>query len=352
MDHKNTLRFDVARGVAAIVVLVGHTAQCFAWRLYGAGSWAEMASGWAARFAVLAFFLLSGRLITASIASNIRRNGRFDAIDYFLNRIARLYPPLLFAIMLVVAVVVTVHLFGLPGSNGSPLGTLRASGLWFTPGELAQSLLLYNGLTIVDGPLWTLYIEVKFYIAAGGAAMLAFGRTPISRAIGGVLVAFAVWTGIDHYRFWFLAMIWCLGVFTNLPMARKPGIFLAVSTTAIIVCYMSRGFPNYIDDPLGTLVQSMGCAAIAYALLLRDWAEIDFPAWLVRTGDFSYTLYVIHFPILAFALSMSFAISDASFVVAIVAALTSSALALLIAIRVAPVLENTPRFKAIFSRFV
>lgn len=90
MGFADTRRFDVIRGAAAIVVVVAHTAQCFVWRLYGAGSPWEMASGWAARFAVLAFFLLSGRLITASIAANIKRNGSFDPIDYLFSRMARL----------------------------------------------------------------------------------------------------------------------------------------------------------------------------------------------------------------------------------------------------------------------
>ena len=161
MDRKNTLRFDATRGVAALVVLVAHVAQTFAWRLYGDGSWFEMALGWAARFAVLVFFLLSGRLIVASIASNVRRNGYFDATDYLLSRVARLYPPFLFAISLAVGVVAIVHIFGLPGANGTPLGSLRASGLHFTTSEIVRSLLLYNGMTVVDGPLWTLYIEVK-----------------------------------------------------------------------------------------------------------------------------------------------------------------------------------------------
>jgi len=129
-----------------------------------------MAFGWSARFAVLVFFLLSGRLITASIASNIRKGKYFDSADYFLNRVCRIYPPLLFAIFLVMAVVAVVHLFALPGANGSQLGTLRASGLWFTPTELVQSILIYDGLTIVDGPLWSLYVEVKLYIVAGGIA--------------------------------------------------------------------------------------------------------------------------------------------------------------------------------------
>ncbi|WP_354100494.1 acyltransferase [Bradyrhizobium sp. S3.9.2] len=339
------LHFDVVRGVAAIVVLGAHVAQAFLWRLYGAGSWADMASGWAARFAVLAFFLLSGRLIVASIGSNIRRNGSFDPIDYLLNRIARLYPPLLFAIVLTVAVVVTIQLFGLPGSKGSSLGTLRASGISLRLTELVQSLLLYNGLTIADGPLWTLYIEVKLYIAAAGGAMLTFGRNLAARAIGCALVLFAVWTGIDHHRFCFFAVIWCLGAFTNLPGARNPGIFLAASTAAVALCYMTPGYSDYIDGSFGTLAQAIGCAGIAYGLLVWNGEGFDFPAWLVKTGDFSYTLYVTHFPILALALSISLAISDKSFVVAGLAAFLASAAALVLSVCAASRLEDTAAFK-------
>ncbi|MGO4510835.1 hypothetical protein AB4Z51_27865 [Bradyrhizobium sp. 2TAF36] len=77
--------------------------------------------------------------------------------------------------------------------------------------------------------------------------MLTFGRNLQARAIGYALVVFAVWTGIDHRRFWFLAVIWCLGAFTNLPSAKKPGIFLAASTAAVALCYMTPGYPDYID---------------------------------------------------------------------------------------------------------
>ncbi|WFU75665.1 acyltransferase [Bradyrhizobium sp. CB2312] len=345
MDHKNTAHFDVVRGVAAIFVLAAHVAQAFLWRHYGAGSWADLASGWAARFAVLAFFLLSGRLIVASIVSNVRRNGSFDPIDYFLNRIARLYPPLLFAIALSAAVVATIHLCGLPGSQGSSLGTLRPSGISLRLTDLVQSLLIYNGLTIANGPLWTLYIEVKLYIAASGGAMLTFGRNLPARMIGCALVLFAVSTGIDHHRFCFFAVIWCLGAFTNLPGARKPGIFLAASTAAVALCYMTPGYSDYIDGSFGTLAQSIGCAAIAYGLLVWNGEGCDFPRWLLKTGDFSYTFYVTHFPILALALSISLAISDKSFVVAGLAAFLASAAALGLSACAASRLEDTPKIK-------
>lgn len=352
MDHKNTLRFDVARGVAALVVLVAHLAQAFAWRLYGSGSWLEMTLGWAARFAVLVFFLLSGRLIVASIASNISRNGYFDATDYVLSRVARLYPPLLIAVALAAGAVAIIHVFDLPGANGTPLGTLRASGLHFTAGEIMRSLLLYNGMTVVDGPLWTLYIEVKLYVGAGGAAILAFSRTPAVRLIGAAVFLFAVLTGSDHYRFWFFASVWCLGAITNLPTAQKTNTFVPIAAGAILLCYATPAFSDYIDGPSGSLIQATGCVAIAYALLLRDWGEVYFPGWLLKSGDFSYTLYVSHFPILAIGLSLSLALDQTSVVVAVLAALCSAATALLFAVIGAPLFENTAATKRSLKRWL
>ncbi|MFL6812776.1 MAG: acyltransferase family protein, partial [Bradyrhizobium sp.] len=130
MEHAGNTRFDVARGLAALVVFVAHLNQIFIWRFFQPVSWMEMVSGWAARAAVLVFFLLSGLLITKSIISNIKRNGYFEPTDYLLNRIARLYPPLLFAVLLTVVVVSVIHFLGLPGSTGA-LGAVRPSGVSF-----------------------------------------------------------------------------------------------------------------------------------------------------------------------------------------------------------------------------
>jgi peptidoglycan/LPS O-acetylase OafA/YrhL len=111
----------------------------------------------------------------------------FEPLDYVLSRIARLNPPYLFALILTVAVVFFLRYFRLPGGHSS-LGVLRPGGLFFSGTELWQAVALHDGMTGVNGPLWTLYIEVKTYIAAMGLAMIFWSRS---------------WIGSDHRSSYF-----------------------------------------------------------------------------------------------------------------------------------------------------
>jgi peptidoglycan/LPS O-acetylase OafA/YrhL len=345
MEHTGNTRYDVARGLAALVVFVAHINQFFVWRFFQPVSWPEMVSGWGARAAVLVFFLLSGLLITKSILSNIQRNGYFEPVDYLFNRIARLYPPLLFAVFLAAIVVSAIHYFGLPGSSG-PLGTVRPTGVSFTLPELIRALLLYDGMTEADGPLWTLYIEVKFYFAAMGIAMAVRGGSPASRITGFVLIASSVWLGLGLYKFWFFAMIWTFGALANIPAMKRPAVFLPVALAAILLGYVYRApYNDYVDNKIGLAIQAAGCAVVVYVLLLKQWAEFKFPNWLNDTGDFSYTLYVTHFPLLALGLSLSLSINNQSFPFAIAAAIVSAIASLFVVILVARRLEDVPKYK-------
>ena len=352
VEHTGYTRYDVARGLSAFVVFVAHTNQVFIWRFYQPASWMEMVSGWAARSAVLAFFLLSGLLITKSIISNIKRNTYFEPIDYLFSRIARLYPPLLFALLLTVAVVSAIHFFGLPGSNG-PLGAVRPTGVSFTFTELIRALLLYDGMTEADGPLWTLYIEVKFYIAAMGIAMVVRGRSPATRIAGVALATGAIWLGLGLYKFWFFAIVWMLGACANIPAVKSPIVFLPVAIFAIFLGYIYPApYVDYVDNKIGLMIQTAGCVVVVYALLLNPWAEFKYPSWLRQTGDFSYTLYVAHFPMLALGLSLSLSIDSQSFPLAVAGATLSAAASLAMVIVFAKWLEDVPKYrKFLYSIF-
>jgi peptidoglycan/LPS O-acetylase OafA/YrhL len=71
-------KFELLRGIAAIIVLIVHAIQLYWFRLIGSSNEIALISGLFGRHAVLLFFLLSGYLITLSILTNIIRNQRFD----------------------------------------------------------------------------------------------------------------------------------------------------------------------------------------------------------------------------------------------------------------------------------
>lgn len=223
-----------------------------------------MVSGWAARAGVLVFFLLSEMLITKSIISNVRRNGYFEPIDYLLNRIARIYPPFLFALVLKFSVLWIINHFSLPGSAGSVLGEVRPNGISFDGyRELVKSVLLIDGMTAADGPLWTLYIEVKFYFVAMGIAMALRGSSLRTRITGIALIAWAIWLGLDLYKFWFFAMIWALGAAANIRSMRSLKLFVPAAVLVTLAGYFYRGADSdYIDYKLGVAMQALGCALV------------------------------------------------------------------------------------------
>ena len=96
---------DGVRGLAAQPVLLSHS---FALVFVGAQGSTPLVLGWLARLAVIIFFVLSGFVISAGIAGEIRQTGKFNWIEYTIRRAARIYPPYLAAIIFVELLVLFV----------------------------------------------------------------------------------------------------------------------------------------------------------------------------------------------------------------------------------------------------
>lgn len=89
------------RGIAAFTVALAHAYGIFIAPHLGADGFMPKLLGQAAHQSVMVFFIISGLLITLSIKSNIEKNsGKFDLIKYLSSRVARIYPPLCFAIFI------------------------------------------------------------------------------------------------------------------------------------------------------------------------------------------------------------------------------------------------------------
>lgn len=93
---KHDLALDGIRGLAAEAVLIGHS-----YSVIFPSSAVNDVLGWFSFSAVLAFFILSGYVITGSLRNEALRTGKVDYLDFGIRRSARIMPPFLFTIALV-----------------------------------------------------------------------------------------------------------------------------------------------------------------------------------------------------------------------------------------------------------
>ena len=282
--------------------------------------------GGAATWSVSAFFLLSGILIAGSIKA--RSQTCFSLREYAIARFVRIYPPLLLAVLVTVTVVLVIRGLGLygaetylmPGDLAVPRekAELTWSGV-LTTLTLTYQLIPGHGFMVFNGPLWSLSFEVWLYVLAGLVAAAWF-RGSLMAAFGALSVAgmmFVVSTA-SHPPFWAVGMVWGFGfAFGWLDdtgrrwFARRKWHFLV---TALMVCLLiaQSDFAHFLVAPYTGFRQHLVYVFFSFAILcaiisLLHKRETQLGAWvriLAKASWFSYTLYLLHFPLfmLMFAL--------------------------------------------------
>ncbi len=303
-DTWASVSLDLVRGLAAILVLVDHWRNLFFLnnhevrdhRLFFAVPYTLTA---AAHEAVVIFFVLSGFLIGGTVRRAIER-GEWSWKSYLTHRLVRLWIVLLPGLMLCLLL--------------DKIGVAFAASRSLFPGDAAQNdtavafvgnLFFLQGVFVPafgsDGPLWSLANEFWYYILfpLGMLAMLPSTR-PRTRLIGAALfLVLCLWLRTTLLP---LFPIWLLGAaLVGLPRPPLGNLsrWLAVATYVPIVflcTYLHRilgiGSDYILAAATATLMWTLLCAsqtAPAGALKVR------FSRGLAR---FSYTLYVVHFPLL------------------------------------------------------
>lgn len=161
---------DLLRGVAILCVLVLHFSLAYGIRDSPLGllfpAWLVRAVVFNGNYGVTAFFAISGFLITSH---SIRRWGRLEQIklrEFYLFRMARIMPPLL----LVLAIIVVLGCSGLPYFSNtdnhqhlpsSYFVIAVGSVLTFWHNELMQSVGYFNYCLNI---FWSLSVEEVFYL--------------------------------------------------------------------------------------------------------------------------------------------------------------------------------------------
>jgi peptidoglycan/LPS O-acetylase OafA/YrhL len=283
-----TNRFDLLRLVFAVMVVAFHGVVLSAYAPFGP---LESALGQGAEIAIQGFFITSGALVSGSLA-------RAQTLsDYAGKRVRRLYPA--YATVIIIPVLVSIAI----SRDVMGVAAYLAANLTFL-NFLAPNLPgLFEGqrFTDVNGALWTLKIEVMFYLAlpliafalrrfgafwwlgiallySGGEAwrvvvphLIDHPAAPmLARQLPGQMAFFA--SGIALWQVWDIAKSrpWLFGLI---------GLMLA-----------ALSFAHPVLSPL----RAAGLTALVAWMAFVPGPVLN----AARFGDISYGLYITHFPIL------------------------------------------------------
>ena len=316
---------DHLRGLAAMLVASAHTYYALVSPLVGLEGGLYKASSFLAYQAVYIFFMVSGFAITLSMIGNVTRGGRFAVREYAAARFARLYPPLVLAVLIAVVVWGVIQVFDLHGSTTFALGGERyllRQKVTMNWGEIITPLLFINRIfvaagTEMNGSLWSLSFEFWIYVIAGLCCSALINRSRLALVLFFALLALYCY----HHRFgtfyFYYLPVWGVGSLMALysygAKSTIVRVLFALSVVAaavtLVACLWRYGAGCLLpaaQDKSANLVHA--CIAILLCAGLHHSPELKIPprffALFDWAAEYSYTLYAIHFPLLLLAMSL------------------------------------------------
>jgi peptidoglycan/LPS O-acetylase OafA/YrhL len=255
------------------------------------------------------FFVISGYCIHRNPAARLAADPsyRLDAPIFWARRFARIYPVLFAALLLTLAF----------DSISLSLPPVNHKILSIGPKAFLISLFSLQGLLAhpygSNGALWTLSIEVQFYVVYPllFAARRRFGMPAVMAVIAALNVISGyllepVWIYF-FTSYWFS---WTLGAYlaerrvaaADLALTQRQTLRwrLAAVALAMLGCAIFN-YSVYIGQYIAFQLWALGFACFMRTTLKPDGVQLAHSSLLMRTlarcGLFSYSLYVIHLPI-------------------------------------------------------
>ncbi len=271
-----------------------------------------------AHFAVKAFFVISGLLIYRSYSMSS------SARSYFEKRVRRIYPA--YFTVIVVAALALCPLSSLPLARFFGFGFWKylCANLLFL-NFLAPSLpgvFTSNHMPAVNGALWTLKIEVAFYLLVPFLYYLC-GRFGAKKVMATTFFLSCLW----KFGFALLASLGNAPTMLTLDSTRNIYSQLDVQLPGQLVYFIAGILIMLYFDTLK--LHFRGIAGITVCLFILDhWltrGALDvfwisgfvfiFGFWhyfgnFSKYGDFSYGVYIVHFPILQTLIALGIAASN------------------------------------------
>jgi peptidoglycan/LPS O-acetylase OafA/YrhL len=311
---------DVFRWIAALAVLLGHAHH----RVFESFADVPHAMRTVPFFllslassvgtaAVLIFFVLSGFLVGGGTLVRYRQ-GRFDALEYAVSRLARLWTVLLPTLGITAILLLIQHCMSGRSAFSFDLkiGQIVCNAAFL---QTSYACPQYGA----NGALWSLFNEAWYYAAWPSAMICIFGKHRSMKArlsfgvfaclLLGSLTAFQdIGSSLGIYF-----TIWLLGV--GVAVREKPFLPIGVIPSSILFlgCLLIwqifrkneiQGYDVWREYPLDLLI------AVSFANLLLAMRACErllmlpLEAMHKRFAEFSFSLYAIHTPVINFTLAM------------------------------------------------
>ena len=304
---------DVLRGLAVLFVLLHHIHLRFEFNDYYTDGWLPQAFNqlfwWSGYQAVIAFFVISGFLITRLSISRWGPLGRVHIREFYTLRVARIVPCLLLLLLILAA----LHLMRAPNFTIPPdrasLGRATLAALTFHINYLeGHQGYLPGGWDI----LWSLSIEETFYLLFPLiCALLRSERLLVGPLLGLIVVGpisrtlladqdpwgdYAYFSCTDGIAFGCLAALACARLRISAWGSRVALIAGAAGAVFVLVMRETVARIGLTDRGLHITVLELSVALmlLAFGTGVGNRVAALGTGWLRRIGHHSYETYLFH----------------------------------------------------------
>lgn len=252
--------------------------------------------GTIAHVSVLLFFFLSGYVIFYSLDKRfINSTNTYQNLKkYTISRIFRIYPPLIGMLILIICfkIFIKYNYKNLPDEFTYSYKDI-----------INYFFMIKVSLGKINAPLWTLIIEWWFYYIGftmfllirhknkiikllGILSLLVFMRLILSYLNGEIIIYFSIW------------MFGALSYLFNVFKFKKLMLFISIVFFIYLFIYKNILYQDITKSPL--IQFSVIISLIGFIFLTK---RINF---LTIISGFSYSIYIIHYPIFIFLKTIAF----------------------------------------------
>jgi peptidoglycan/LPS O-acetylase OafA/YrhL len=259
---------------------------------------------------VYIFFVISGFILGMPFASYHLKEGKKVSIkSYFLRRLSRLEPPYIIVMLGITILLVVMGYY-----------TWQEILPHFGASILYLHSIIYHSWSYINPPVWTLEIEVQFYILAPLLAYLFFSikgknlrRATLVTFILVVMLLqqhfdimnrYTILTILAHIQFFLIGFLvadiylieWSNGI-------RKHAVFNYLSVFSLVFAFWIWSWDYNL---LSRLLFISSLFLLAYSSFRATWFNrfITLP-WITAIGGMCYTIYLVHLPIIEFMIQFT-----------------------------------------------